>query len=80
MPDLTLLTDEERESWCDGLHTLTNELLTTIIALRQRVAEMEAALRKIAELSYYRSDDPYTEHQQIAEDALTLPAPPKEAD
>ena len=71
MPDLTLLTDEAKNAL---------KMFETIIALRQRVAEMEAALRKIAELSYYRSDDPYTEHQQIAEDALTLPAPPKEAD
>lgn len=45
MPDLTLLTGEEREiitAKVVDAGTVIPALLTTIIALRQRVAELEA--------------------------------------
>ena len=61
MPDLTMLTDEDVSAMA------VDKLVATIIALRQRVAELEAEVR-------YNQMEAYNEHKR----AKPLPAPPKE--
>ena len=38
--------------------------------VKARLAIAQQALEEIAELSYVRSDDPYSEHQEMADRAL----------